>query len=158
MLACIQALVILDGRLMAACICSTMLDCACPGSPTGKPILWARVQGCEPLLRDHNPTHRASHKYSARILAHTQTLLRLNLSSPAFALLAGVLAQRGGRRQRPRGGRQGTGYDAPPVEAGYDAPSDVQPAYGADQDVYQVPPLDHSQQRNLTRRSSGSRL
>jgi len=55
----------------------------------------------------------------------------------AFALLAGVLAQRGGRRQRPRGGRQGTGYDAPPVEAGYDAPSDVQPAYGADQDVYQ---------------------
>merc|ERR1712088_1115440 len=36
-----------------------------------------------------------------------------------------------------RGGRQGTGYDAPPVEAGYDAPSDVQPAYGADQDVYQ---------------------
>jgi len=55
----------------------------------------------------------------------------------AFALLAGCLAQRGGRRQRPRGGRQGTGYDAPPIEAGYDAPSDVQPAYGADQDVYQ---------------------
>ena len=72
MLACIQALVILDGRLMAACICSTMLDCACPG-PTGKPILWARVQGCEPLLRDHNPTHRASHKYSARILAHSSS-------------------------------------------------------------------------------------
>merc|ERR1711971_1213174 len=43
----------------------------------------------------------------------------------------------GGRRQRPRGGRQGTGYDAPPIEAGYDAPSDAQPAYGADQDVYQ---------------------
>jgi len=55
----------------------------------------------------------------------------------AFALLAGCLAQRGGRRQRPRGGRQGTGYDAPPIEAGYDAPSDAQPAYGADQDVYQ---------------------
>jgi len=52
--------------------------------------------------------------------------------------LAGCLAQRNGRRQRPRGGRQGgTGYDAPPIEAGYDAPSDVQPAYGADQDVYQ---------------------
>ena len=63
-------------------------------------------------------------------------------------MLAGVLAQRGGRRQRPRGGRQGTGYDAPPVEAGYDAPSDVQPAYGADQDVYQVPPLDHSLKHN----------
>jgi hypothetical protein len=51
-----------------------------------------------------------------------------------------TLAQRGGRRsQRPRGGRDGTGYAAPggAADAGYAAP-DAQPAYGGDQDVYQV--------------------
>ena len=37
-------------------------------------------------------------------------------------------------RQRPRAGRQETGYAAP---GGYDAP-DAQPAYGDDQDVYEV--------------------
>jgi len=48
------------------------------------------------------------------------------------------LAQRGGRRsQRPRGGRDGTGYAAPGgADTGYAAP-DAQPAYGGDQDVYQ---------------------
>ena len=50
--------------------------------------------------------------------------------------MACTLAQRR-RSQRPRGGRQGTGYDAP-LEDSYDAPVDAQPAYGADQDVYQV--------------------
>ena len=48
------------------------------------------------------------------------------------------LAQRGGRRsQRPRGGRDGTGYAAPAADTSYAAP-DAQPAYGGDQDVYQV--------------------
>ena len=37
-------------------------------------------------------------------------------------------------RQRPRAGRQETGYAAP---GGYDAP-DAQPAYGDDQDYYEV--------------------
>jgi len=50
----------------------------------------------------------------------------------AFALVAGSMAQRGGRR---RGGRQETGYAAP-SESGYAAP-DAQPAYGADQGQYQ---------------------
>lgn len=56
----------------------------------------------------------------------------------AFALVAGSLAQRPNRRQRPRGGRQDTGYAAPPpAGSGYDAPLDGgQPAYGGDQDVY----------------------
>jgi len=49
----------------------------------------------------------------------------------AFALVAGSMAQRGGRR---RGGRQETGYAAP-SESGYAAP-DAQPAYGADQGQY----------------------
>ena len=48
------------------------------------------------------------------------------------------MAQRGGRRsQRPRGGRDGTGYAAPGADSSYAAP-DAQPAYGGDQDVYQV--------------------
>jgi len=56
----------------------------------------------------------------------------------AFAALMGAtMAQRrGSRGQRLRGGRDGTGYDAPPAETGYAAPSDAQPAY-QDQDVYQ---------------------
>merc|ERR1711994_851876 len=55
----------------------------------------------------------------------------------AFALVGATLAQRGGRRsQRPRGGRDGTGYAAPAADTGYAAP-DAQPAYGGDQDVYQ---------------------
>ena len=41
---------------------------------------------------------------------------------------------RGGRAQRPRGGRQETGYAAPAADYDYSA----QPAYGDDQDVYQV--------------------
>jgi len=53
----------------------------------------------------------------------------------ALALVAGSLAQRGGRRsQRPRGGRQDTGYAAPPP------PAEAQPAYGdygGEQDVYE---------------------
>merc|ERR1711953_1653186 len=40
---------------------------------------------------------------------------------------------RGGRAQRPRGGRQETGYAAPAADYDYSA----QPAYGDDQDVYQ---------------------
>ena len=53
--------------------------------------------------------------------------------------MASSLAQRAGRRnQRPRGGRQDTGYAAPPADAGYAAPSDAVPAYGGDQDVYEV--------------------
>ena len=59
-------------------------------------------------------------------------------SSPAFALVASSSAQRGNRRQQPRGGRQDTGYAAPPADAGYAAPSDAVPAYGGEQDVYQV--------------------
>ena len=52
--------------------------------------------------------------------------------------MGATLAQRGGRRsQRPRGGRDGTGYAAPAADTGYAAP-DAQPAYGGDQDVYQV--------------------
>merc|ERR1712154_623650 len=48
-----------------------------------------------------------------------------------------TLAQRAGRRsQRPRGGRDGTGYAAPAADTSYAAP-DAQPAYGGDQDVYQ---------------------
>merc|ERR1711937_49043 len=55
----------------------------------------------------------------------------------AFALVGATLAQRGGRRsQRPRGGRDGTGYAAPAADSSYAAP-DAQPAYGGDQDVYQ---------------------
>merc|ERR1712083_653352 len=55
----------------------------------------------------------------------------------AFALVGASLAQRGGRRsQRPRGGRDGTGYAAPAADTSYAAP-DAQPAYGGDQDVYQ---------------------
>jgi len=55
----------------------------------------------------------------------------------AFALVGATLAQRGGRRsQRPRGGRDGTGYAAPGADSSYAAP-DAQPAYGGDQDVYQ---------------------
>merc|ERR1712054_637350 len=38
--------------------------------------------------------------------------------------------------QRPRGGRDGTGYAAPGADSSYAAP-DAQPAYGGDQDVYQ---------------------
>merc|ERR1711881_345353 len=49
----------------------------------------------------------------------------------------GTLVQRAGRRsQRPRGGRDGTGYAAPAADTSYAAP-DAQPAYGGDQDVYQ---------------------
>merc|ERR1711874_496997 len=49
----------------------------------------------------------------------------------------GTVAQRAGRRsQRPRGGRDGTGYAAPAADTSYAAP-DAQPAYGGDQDVYQ---------------------
>ena len=49
----------------------------------------------------------------------------------AFALVGGSVAQfRSGRNQRLRSGRQETGYAAPPPDA--------QPAYGGDQDVYQV--------------------
>ena len=62
-------------------------------------------------------------------------------SSPAFALVASSSAQRGNRRQQPRGGRQDTGYAAPPADAGYAAPSDAVPAYGdydAAQDEYVV--------------------
>merc|ERR1712123_342051 len=56
----------------------------------------------------------------------------------AFALVGATLAQRAGRRsQRPRGGRDGTGYAAPAADASYAAPADAQPAYGGDQDVYQ---------------------
>merc|ERR1711892_847651 len=54
----------------------------------------------------------------------------------AFALVGATMAQRPGRRQRPRGGRDGQGYAAPPADTGYAAPSDDQPAY-QDQDVYQ---------------------
>jgi len=58
----------------------------------------------------------------------------------AFALVASSSAQRSSRRnQRPRGGRQDTGYAAPPADAGYAAPSDAVPAYGdygEEQDVY----------------------
>lgn len=43
--------------------------------------------------------------------------------------------RRAGRAQRPRGGRQETGYSAP---ADYDYAAPAQPAYGDDQDVYQV--------------------
>jgi len=46
-----------------------------------------------------------------------------------FALMGTALSQRRGRAQRPRGGRDGTGYVAPGDEA--------QAAYGGDQDVYQ---------------------
>jgi len=46
-----------------------------------------------------------------------------------FALMGTALSQRRGRAQRPRGGRDGTGYVAPGDEA--------QAAYGEDQDVYQ---------------------
>ena len=55
----------------------------------------------------------------------------------AFALLGSSMAQRSrsGRAQRPRGGRQETGYSAP---ADYDYAAPAQPAYGDDQDVYQV--------------------
>jgi len=49
----------------------------------------------------------------------------------AFALVGSSFGQR--FRQRPRAGRQETGYAAP---GGYDAP-DAQPAYGDDQDVYE---------------------
>jgi len=53
-------------------------------------------------------------------------------------LVGATFAQRGGRRsQRPRGGRDGTGYAAPAADSSYAAP-DAQPAYGGDQDVYQV--------------------
>ena len=59
-----------------------------------------------------------------------------------LALLGCVSGQRAGRRQqqqqRPREGRQGTGYAAPAADNSYSAPADAQPAYGADQDVYQV--------------------
>jgi len=61
-----------------------------------------------------------------------------------LALFGCVSGQRaGGRRsqqqqQRPREGRQGTGYAAPPADNSYAAPADAQPAYGADQDVYQA--------------------
>merc|ERR1712106_159718 len=56
----------------------------------------------------------------------------------AFALVGATLAQRQGRRsQRPRGGRDGTGYAAPAADASYATPADAQPAYGGDQDVYQ---------------------
>merc|ERR1712128_143415 len=54
----------------------------------------------------------------------------------AFALVGATMAQRPGRRQRPRGGRDGQGYAAPPADTGYAAPSDDQPSY-QDQDVYQ---------------------
>merc|ERR1711863_42717 len=37
----------------------------------------------------------------------------------------------------PRGGRQGTGYDAPAAPADLDYAAPAQPAYGDDQDVYQ---------------------
>jgi len=56
----------------------------------------------------------------------------------AFALLGATMAQlRGNRRQRPRGGRDGTGYTAP-ADNGYAAPvEDAPAAYEGDQDVYQ---------------------
>ena len=57
-----------------------------------------------------------------------------------FTALA-VLGCASAQRQRPRGGRQGTGYSAP-ADNGYAAPAnDPQPAYGNDQDVYQVTQL-----------------
>ena len=57
----------------------------------------------------------------------------------AFALVGASMAQRGGRRsQRPRGGRDGTGYAAPAASDNSYAAPDAQPAYGGDQDVYQV--------------------
>merc|ERR1712133_352812 len=62
----------------------------------------------------------------------------------AFALVAGSVAQRGGRR---RGGRQETGYAAP-SESGYAAP-DAQPAYGADQGQYQGAASDSGADDNL---------
>merc|ERR1712106_764098 len=56
----------------------------------------------------------------------------------AFALVGASMAQRGGRRsQRPRGGRDGTGYAAPAASDNSYAAPDAQPAYGGDQDVYQ---------------------
>ena len=55
----------------------------------------------------------------------------------SFTALA-VLGCASAQRQRPRGGRQGTGYSAP-ADNGYAAPAnDPQPAYGNNQDVYQV--------------------
>jgi len=55
----------------------------------------------------------------------------------AFVLVGASMAQRRGQRgQRLRGGRDGTGYDAPAADTGYAAPVDAQPAY-QDQDVYQ---------------------
>merc|ERR1712002_1245086 len=62
----------------------------------------------------------------------------------AFALVAGSMAQRGGRR---RGGRQETGYAAP-SESGYSAP-DAQPAYGSDQGQYQGAASDSGSDDNL---------
>merc|ERR1719483_908232 len=54
----------------------------------------------------------------------------------AIALVGATMAQR--RNQRPRGGRQGTGYAAPAAsDNSYAAPADAQPAYSEDQDVYQ---------------------
>merc|ERR1719418_150856 len=56
----------------------------------------------------------------------------------ALVLLGVANAQRGGRRQRPRGGRDGTGYSAP-ADDGYASPSEPQPAYAAGaQDQYQA--------------------
>jgi hypothetical protein len=67
-------------------------------------------------------------------------LLSTNMRTFAFVLalclVAGSLAQRR-RNQQSRGGRQDTGYAAPGLDAGYASPSDAQPAYGGDQDIYQ---------------------
>jgi len=57
----------------------------------------------------------------------------------ALVLLGAVAAQRGGRRQRPRGGRDGSGYSAPGADEGYASPSEPQPTYDAGaQDQYQA--------------------
>merc|ERR1719266_3126838 len=55
----------------------------------------------------------------------------------ALVLLGVANAQRGGRRQAPRRGRDGTGYSAP-ADDGYASPSEPQPAYAGAQDQYQA--------------------
>ena len=71
---------------------------------------------------------------SFKIITKTYNLFYIS----ALVLLGVALAQRGSRRQRPRGGRDGSGYSAP-SDDGYASPSEPQPSYDAGaQSQYQV--------------------
>ena len=65
--------------------------------------------------------------------SNTKDANAYDVAIAALALVGGSTAQFSRRGQRLRSGRQDTGYAAPPPADDY-----AQPAYGDDQDVYQV--------------------